>query len=215
MSPRPRTVSDDEIFAATMRAVTRVGPARFTLADVGQAVGLSAAALVQRFGSKRALLLAVVSRAPDMVDDCFVAARAAHASPLAALVAAALESATHVRSPDELANSLAFLQIDLSDPDFRRPALANSEQILAGYEALVRDAVAAGELGDCNAPRVARAVHALVGGSLINWAIHRDGALAAYVRRDLETLLTPLRAPRRRRGARRASPGRAGARRAR
>ena len=46
MSPRPRTVSDDQIFAATARAVTKLGPARMTLADVGQLVGISAAALV-------------------------------------------------------------------------------------------------------------------------------------------------------------------------
>jgi AcrR family transcriptional regulator len=193
MSPRPRTVSDDQIFAATARAVTRLGPARMTLADVGDAVGLSAAALVQRFGSKRGLLLAFVSSAPGQADECFVRVRAAHASPLAALIAAALEGAQHVSSPDELANSVAFLQMDLSDPDFRRPALANSKQVLAGYEALIRDAIDAGELAACDAARVARTLHAIVGGSLINWAIHRDGALATIVRRDIETLLGPLR----------------------
>jgi AcrR family transcriptional regulator len=193
MSPRPRTVSDDQIFAATARAVTRLGPARMTLADVGDAVGLSAAALVQRFGSKRGLLLAFVSSAPGQADECFVRVRAAHASPLAALIAAALEGAQHVSSPDELANSVAFLQMDLSDPDFRRPALANSKQVLAGYEALIRDAIDAGELAACDAARVARTLHAIVGGSLINWAIHRDGALATTVRRDIETLLGPLR----------------------
>src|SRR5215475_2645220 len=193
MSPRPRTVSDDQIFAATAHAVTRLGPARMTLADVGDAVGLSAAALVQRFGSKRGLLLAFVSSAPGHADECFVRVRAAHASPLAALTAAALEEAQHVSSPDELANSVAFLQMDLSDPDFRRPALANSKQVLAGYEALIRDAIDAGELAECDEARLARTLHAVVGGSLINWAIHRDGALAATVRRDIETLLGPLR----------------------
>jgi len=87
--------------------------------------------------------------------------------------------------------------MDLSDPDFRRPALANSKQVLAGYEALIRDAIDAGELAECDEARLARTLHAVVGGSLINWAIHRDGALATIVRRDIETLLGPLRmAPR-------------------
>lgn len=195
MSPRPRTVSDEQIFAATARAVTRLGPARLTLADVADTVGLSAAALVQRFGSKRGLLLAFVTSAPGTADECFVRVRAANTSPLAALTAAALDAAAHVKSPDELANSVAFLQIDLSDPDFRRPALANSRRILAGYEALIKDAIAAGELVDCNPGRLARAIHALVGGSLINWAIHRDGALATAVRQDVETLLSRFRVP--------------------
>jgi hypothetical protein len=126
--------------------------------------------------------------------------------------------AEHVRSPEELVNSLAFLQIDLSDPDFRRPALAHSKQVLAGYEALIRDAIDAGELLACNAPRLAQAIQAVTGGSLINWAIHRDGRVAAFVRRDLETLLRSLRPTKpaarpSRRGARRAPPGRATARR--
>jgi AcrR family transcriptional regulator len=203
MSPRPRTVTDDQIFAATGRAMTRLGPARLTLADVADDVGLSAAALVQRFGSKRGLLLAFMSTAPGLVDECFVRARAAHASPLKALIAAALESAGHVKSPDELANSVAFLQMDLSDPEFRRPALANSKQIVAGYEALIRDAIAARELVESDPARLARAIHAIVGGSLINWAIHRDGALMTTVRRDLETLLDPLRRRPNRRTSRR------------
>jgi AcrR family transcriptional regulator len=220
MSPRPRTVEDAEIFAATARAVGRLGPMRLTLADVAREAGLTAAALVHRFGSRRGLLLAFVQQGPSMVDDCFVAVRATHASPLAALIGAATDMAKHVRSPEELVNSLAFLQIDLSDPDFRKPALAHSKQVLAGYEALIRDAIDAGELLACNAPRLARAIQAVTGGSLINWAVHRDGRVAAFVRRDLETLLRPLRptepaARPSRRGARRAPRDRAAARRAR
>jgi AcrR family transcriptional regulator len=209
MSPRPRTVEDAEIFAATARAVGRVGPLRLTLADVAGEAGLTAAALVHRFGSRRGLLLAFVQQGPAMVEDCFVAARAAHASPLAALVAAATDMAEHVRSPEELVNSLAFLQIDLSDPEFRKPALAHSKHVLAGYEALIRDAVDAGELVDCDAPSLARVVQAVAGGSLINWAIHREGRVAAFVRRDLDTLLRPFTP-----AAPLARPSRRGARRA-
>src|SRR5689334_20519081 len=220
MSPRPRTVEDAEIFAATARAVGRLGPTRLTLADVAREAGLTAAALVHRFGSRRGLLLAFVEQAPSMVEDCFVAVRAAHASPLAALIAAATDMAEHVRSPEELVNSIAFLQIDLSDADFRKPALENSKQVLAGYEALIRDAIDAGELLECDVPRLARAIQAVSGGSLINWAIHREGRVAPFVRRDVETLLQPLMLSERaarpsRRGARRAQPSRGDGRRAR
>jgi len=220
MSPRPRTVEDAEIFAATARAVGRLGPMRLTLADVAREVGITAAALVHRFGSRRGLLLAFAQQGPSTVDDCFVSVRAAHASPLAALVAAATDMAEHVRSPEELVNSIAFLQIDLSDADFRKPALVLSKQVLAGYEALIRDAIDAGELLECDVPRLARAIQAVSGGSLINWAIHREGRVAPFVRRDVETLLQPLmRTPRvarpSRRGARRAPPSRGDGRRGR
>lgn len=208
MSPRPRTVSDERIFLATAHAITRLGPKRLTLADVANEVGLSAAALVQRFGSKRQLLLAFVRQGAGMVDDQFVAARATHASPLAALVSVATGITHRVRSPDELANLLAFLQIDLSDPDFRRPALEESRHLLAGYEALLRDAIAAGELVDCDVRRVAHALQALASGSLLTWAVNRKGHVTPFVGRDIETFLMPLRAVRPRAAYRR--PRRAG-----
>jgi AcrR family transcriptional regulator len=127
MSPRPRSVSDASILEATARMISRVGPVRLTLADVGEEVGLAPATLLQRFGSKRGLLLALVEQSVDAVGIRLAEARAQHTSALDAVLAAATEMAAHVRSPEELANSLAFLQIDLSDPDFHRLTLEHHE----------------------------------------------------------------------------------------
>ena len=60
MSPRPKATTDQAILDATHRAVTRIGPMRLTLAHVAREAGVSPATLVQRFGSKRALLLALI-----------------------------------------------------------------------------------------------------------------------------------------------------------
>jgi AcrR family transcriptional regulator len=193
VSPRPRTVDDASILEAAARTIARRGPAAFTLADVAGEVGLSPATLLQRFGSKRGLLLALARAGAASVEDCFAAVREAHPSPLAALVAAATEMPRHVKSPEEMANHLAFLQIDLSDPDFYRSMLECSTRILAGYRSLIEEAVAAGELVPCEAARFARAVGALAGGSLIAWAVHREGSAEEWVRRDLATLLEPYR----------------------
>ena len=57
MSPRPRATSDEDLLAATHRVVSRLGP-NLTLADVAKEAGVSPATLMQRFGSKRGLLLA-------------------------------------------------------------------------------------------------------------------------------------------------------------
>lgn len=192
MSPRPRTVEDSEILAAAHRAISRLGPS-LTLADVSEEIGLSPATLVQRFGSKRGLLLALVRSGVESVDDCFAAVRESNASPLAALIAAATAMTQQMKTPEELANGLAFLQMDVSDPDFHRLALENSQRTLAGYRALLDDAVAAGELLGCDTANLAHAVGALSGGSLIAWAIHRDGSAEDWVRRDLETLISPYR----------------------
>ena len=69
---------------ATHRAVTRLGP-NLTLADVAREAGVSAATLVQRFGSKRGLLLAFASLAAEGTDEEYAAIRRTHPDPLDAI----------------------------------------------------------------------------------------------------------------------------------
>lgn len=195
MSPRPRQASDETIFAAVMNMMTALGPVRMTLADVAREAGISAAALVQRFGSKRGLLLAFAAQGSGGEASLFDGLRAAHRSPLAQLLGMAECMAMMGSTPEEISNTLAFLQIDLTDPDFHRYALASSTETYEGIRRLVGEAVAAGELRACPVARVARALQAAMNGSLLNWAIHRDGPLTAWIRRDLATVLEPWRAP--------------------
>jgi hypothetical protein len=68
-------------------------------------------------------------------------------------------------SAEALSNGLAFLQMDLVDPDFHRHAHAHSRATQQEIKGLLDDAVAAGELQRCDTRRLARAVHSLIGGS--------------------------------------------------
>src|SRR4030095_15809595 len=68
---RPRKVSGDEVFAATERAMPRLSPNELTLAAIAAEAGLTAGALVQRFGSKRDLLLALSGRYSSGTADMF------------------------------------------------------------------------------------------------------------------------------------------------
>ena len=158
MSPRTRTVSDATILDATARMIGRVGPVRLTLADVGNEVGLAPATLLQRFGSKRGLLIALVEQSIGAVDRCFRDMRASGATPLGAVISAATDMAQHMRTPEELANNLAFFQIDLTDPEFHRLALDHSRRVRAGYRALLDEAIAAGELVSCDTAALASAI---------------------------------------------------------
>jgi AcrR family transcriptional regulator len=194
VSPRPRTIADEQIIEAAAKVIGRIGPGNLTLADVGKEAGLSAATLVQRFGSKRGLLLAMAASAAGSMDACFDMVRAAHPSPLAALVAAATDITRYFDSPEEVANHLAFLQMDLSDPDFHRLMVISSRKALEGYRRLLREAVDAGELVECDTQRLARAITAVCGGSLIQWAVFRQGTAVAWVRGDVDAVLEPYRA---------------------
>jgi len=203
MSPRPRSTSDADIFAATHRAVSRLGPVRLTLAEVAGEANVSPAMLVQRFGSKRGLLLAFASQGSGEIDT-IASIRNTHASPLAALRAVADCMTAMAPSPEVLANHLAFLQIDLVDPDFHKLALAHARAMRADVTTLLDEAVAARELAPCDTGRLASAVCAMMNGSLLQWAIDRDGTVGDRMQRDLDTLLRPfLRKPvKRRRRAR-------------
>ncbi len=193
MPGRPRTASDAEILAAADRALGRVGPARLTLVDVATEVGLVPATLVQRFGSKRGLLLAVAARGAEAVPETFAAARDASDSPLAALVAALTDLTGEIATPEALANQLAFLQVDLSDPDFRRHRLAQAQAMREEIRALLDAAVRAGEFVRCQTGRVSRAMQAPYNGSLVTWTIAREGTLADWLREDLDLMLQPYK----------------------
>lgn len=199
MSPRPRQATDEMIFRATFEAVSRVGPVRLTLADVARDAGVSAAALVHRFGSKRKLLLAAVASGTGASDDLFAGLRAQHRSPLAALYGLADCMVMMGSTPEAIANTLAFLQIDLMDPEFHRYALAASVETRAGIRALVKEAVAARELVRCDDGQLASALQATLNGSLLNWAVHRQGPLTSWIRKDVRALLDPYRTRKRRR----------------
>jgi AcrR family transcriptional regulator len=194
MAGRPRTVSDEDLISATIKVMSRLGPVKMTLAAVAQEAGVTAATLVQRFGSKRGLMLKIAGDAAEFGDACFGMVRAAHPeSPLAALIAAVTGMAQMANTPEELSNSLAFLQIDISDPDFYVHTLAMAKKTVAGYRALLKDAIAAGELKPHDTLRMARAINAIAGGSLISWAVFREGTAEKWVKRDVETLIAPYR----------------------
>ena len=205
MSPRPRETTDDAILEATSRAIARHGPARLTLAHVAAEVGVAPATLVQRFGSKRGLLLALARLGTASTARQYAALRGAHPSPLAALFAVGDCMAGMAPTPEALANHLAFLHIDLTDPEFHQLALKQARAARDELRTFLDAAVEAGELSPCDTQRLARAVQVTLGGSLLQWAIDRAGTAADWIRDDLETLLRPYRrsskaaSPRRRR----------------
>jgi AcrR family transcriptional regulator len=191
MSPRPRSVSDEEILAATARMIGRVGPVRLTLAHVAREVGLAPATLIQRFGSKRKLLLAMASQGGGYEDDFVARLRGEGRSALETARAFLLCFAGLAATPREMANHLAFLQIDLTDPAFHR---ITSRVFRSNHEtiaALFAEAREKGELASGDPKALARVLLAVVNGSLLTWAVYREGEAAAWLARDVDLALEP------------------------
>ena len=200
MSPRPRKVSDEDVFAAAYRAMQRLGPGELTLAEIAAEAGVTAGALAQRFGSKRALLLALSEGAAAAAGEMVRGMRAAHRSPLGAVRAYAECLAGLASSPAALARNLAYLQIDLADPDFRTLLAAQGRATREGLLELLEEAVAAGELARGTDVRsLARTVEIAINGALFTWAFYREGTAARFMRDAVAAVLAPY-VPKRRRG---------------
>ena len=192
MPGRPRKVTDDDVFAATQRAMSRRGPHELTLADIAAEAGVTAGRLVQRFGSKRGLFVAISERFAGSAKPIFEGLRARHRSPLATVRAYAVCMADLAATPEALLRNLAYLQLDLADDVLREHLVENARATRREIEALLKAAVAAGELRrEVSVRSLARTVETVVGGSLMSWATYREGKAADWIRRELDAVLAP------------------------
>ncbi len=195
MSPRPRTISDATLLAAVTRVVSRIGPARLTLADVAAEAGHSPAGLVQRFGSKRGLMLALARQRADDVRRGFGDAGGWRSAPLETLFEGLAGLVHHADTPQALAHHLAFAHADLDDPEFHEAAFHYARAMLDGIRALLDRAVDAGELAPCDTEGVARTVQTTWNGALATWAVYRQGSLEEWLRGEIEAVLEPWLPP--------------------
>jgi AcrR family transcriptional regulator len=190
--PRPRTVSDEHILDAVLELALRVGPAKITLAGAAAQAGLSAATLIQRFGSKRDLLLAADKRGIDRWVGGLDATSAG--SPLARIVEGLVLAVEPDTTPEQMANSVAMLQLDLAEPDFHAETLRGAQAIRARITTELQAALAAHELRPAtDVPALAKLLETTYHGALIGWAIHREGTLTDWLRDQLEGALAPHR----------------------
>ena len=199
MSPRPRKVTDQQLFAAAHVVMSKVGPRELTLAAIAKEAGVTAAVLVQRFGSKRSLLLALFEEVADGAGQFMATLAKQHASPLDALFAYADCMAGMAASPAALARNLAYLQIDLTDPDFRKHLVRQARAMRAALRRLVQAAVQAGELArNVQLPQLARTIETTLSGSMLTWGFYQQGTAARWIRADLNAVLAPYLRKRRR-----------------
>ena len=127
MSPGRQKVSDDEVFAAAQRAMTRQGPHELTLADIAAEAGV--------IGRPAGAAVRQQARAAAGPGGALRRQRRARCSPACARPIASrwpLSGPTRrawrdlAVTPEALSRNLAYLQIDLTDPEFRAHLLANA-----------------------------------------------------------------------------------------
>jgi AcrR family transcriptional regulator len=195
MSPRPKTASDADILEAAARLLSRHGPARLRLEDVAREVGLAPATLLLRFKTKKKLLLAVAEQGIAGMAEYFREHRRQAPTPLHAVTAVSQCVRDIADDPQHLANLLAFLQLSLEDPEFRVCAERHDAALEHEMADLLTEAQQRGEIVSCCTEQLARAVIAMVRGSLLTWnAVGQKTTPEAWVKANLDTLLGPYMA---------------------
>ncbi|MGC9669331.1 TetR/AcrR family transcriptional regulator [Planosporangium sp. 12N6] len=186
---RPRKISDERLLAAAGAVIARIGP-RFTLADVAAEADVVAGTLVQRFGSKHGLLVALSRMTIEAVPGAVAVAADGTDDPVQVLRDGVVEWYAGLDDPAAAANNLAQLAVDFGDDELRDLLAQLYESVDVQVAALVRRAVRAGALSGAPPPdRAARILTALAEGSAIRWSVRPRGSLRDRVRADLDAVL--------------------------
>jgi AcrR family transcriptional regulator len=197
MSPRPQKASDAEIFAATQRVMTRTGPRDLSLAQIAEEAGVTAGALVQRFGSKRELLLAVMEEWAAGSAEMMQMMRGRRGA-LAAIFYYGECMGSMGASPAALANHLAYLQMDLTDEEYRACMVQAGADTRAALQSWITEAMDDGDIvTGSDSKALAEQIEVTVSGALLTWAVYQEGSASSFVRRQLDRLLKPYRPNRR------------------
>lgn len=170
--PRPKLHSDDTILAAAQQVLLTRGPSNFTLSDVANAVGISRAALIQRFSDKATLHLKVMERSTQEVRDYFAAApKQTGLDPLWAMLKDLIGG---MGAGDGFAG---YLLLEWSDVvDDRLNALAQERS------GLVLDAILTRLPQKPHDPGTAAGlIQSVIQGATMQWLIDKQGALNSFV----------------------------------
>ncbi|HWA47376.1 MAG TPA: helix-turn-helix domain-containing protein, partial [Dongiaceae bacterium] len=117
--PRPKTLPDLDVLKAAYALMHERGPEALSFANVGEACGLSASTLVQRFKTKDKLVQATLLHAWDRLDakTAALSAKAAK-TPTGAIKLLAGLSRSY-GGIEAYANGLLVLREDVRDPTLR------------------------------------------------------------------------------------------------
>lgn len=178
-------VQDREVVAAVARCIGRYGPDAMTLAHIAGEAGITAGALVQRYGTKRNLLL-LTSRTSRETLEAAVRSLDFDAGDADTVTDRVLDLVIgDFADPNVVANNLAFLMLDMTDEEFRAEAMA--------YFVILRDAFRHVAVRRGLEPRHASAIAGIiveaVQGAAIVWAVDRRGTLRERLHATLASII--------------------------
>ncbi|KFL25247.1 TetR family transcriptional regulator [Devosia sp. 17-2-E-8] len=179
---RPKLHSDDEILSMAQAVLVAKGPAGFTLSDVAEAVGVSRAAIIQRFENKTNLHRRVMERSTQEVRDYFAARPVVEGIP--ALRDMLSELIAGMGEGEGFAGYLLLEWSDVHDEALNRLAQERNR--------LVREAIAVRLPESPEQDVQASLIQAVIQGATMQWLIEPQGPLNGFVEAQTFRLLDRL-----------------------
>jgi AcrR family transcriptional regulator len=188
---RPRQVEDDAIFMAMGAVFLRVGWPRLSLALVARELGITPAALRQRFGSKHDLLVAFYAWGTARLRDGLFASDGESHSPLETLRALIGGATAPFATPEQMVNALSGFTEVATEPDLRPMAQERFALTRTRLESVLQAAIASGELAPVDPGMLAQQLQSVLMGACLVWSISGDGELEHHVQQVVDAALSP------------------------
>lgn len=181
--PRPKLHSDETILEIALRILLQKGPAAFTLSDVAAAVGISRAALIQRFQDKANLHRQVMERNTQEVRNYF--AKADPESGLDPLWSMLKDLIAGMGSGAGTEGYLLLMWGDVQEPFLRQLAIERNQLVLRAIEVRLPS--------QPHSPAwAAGLVQAVIQGSCMQWLVEPEGSLSAFMIERTRRILSVL-----------------------
>lgn len=176
---RRKTISDHEALDALLGSVEATGPDALTFSKASAVTGLSSATLVQRFGSREAMIRAVLLHAWDQLDALTAAADGDAPSTPAGAIDLLLRLMPGGTAAYNVTEGLLLLREDLRDPALRARGHAWGSYLASALGMRLPTRTGSAE-------QTGWQMLALWQGAIIWWAFKRDDDPEETIRTALE-----------------------------
>lgn len=181
--PRPKLHTDEFILDTALSVLLRKGPSAFTLSDVAAAVGISRAALIQRFKDKATLHRKVMERNTQEVRDYF--ADADFETGLEALWLMLKDLIAGMGSGPGTEGYLLLLWGDVQEPSLRALAAERNRLVLRAIETRLPET-------PHDRHETAVLIQSVIQGACMQWLVEPKGELASFMTERTRGILTLL-----------------------
>lgn len=189
-----KLMDDQSVLEKALLVISEYGPETFTLADVGRAVGLAPATLMQRFGSKQQLILLAAKQANVTLKKDLEKLKNKKLPWSQELLQLLISMPEGFGSRQDIANSLGLLKLDMIDPELHPIARQLFESLRQRILELLHIGQSHGEIDESfDIETIGWELDALRHGFVIQWTLSGKGTLKKWLEKSFKTYFERIR----------------------